>query len=99
MSFAGLELVRRFIRRLHFRGTPRGVERALRRSDFGAGSAVNVGTRDADRGRPAGMAGVLPGKRSAGGPDTVRAFPAAELAQHPGTLASRIRCRRRPSAA
>ena len=35
-SFAGLELVGRFIRRLDFRGTFRRVERALPRSDFGA---------------------------------------------------------------
>ena len=35
-SFAGLELVGRFIRRLNFRATLRRVERALSRSDFGA---------------------------------------------------------------
>ena len=35
-SFAGLELVGRFVRRLDFRGTLRRVERALPRSDFGA---------------------------------------------------------------
>ena len=35
-SFAGLELVGRFIRRLDFRGTLRRAERALPRSDFGA---------------------------------------------------------------
>ena len=35
-SFAGLELVGRFIRRLDFRATLRRVERALPRSDFGA---------------------------------------------------------------
>ena len=35
-SFAGLELVGRFIRRLDFRGTLRRVERALPQSDFGA---------------------------------------------------------------
>ncbi|MCY4514199.1 MAG: hypothetical protein OXC69_03530 [Candidatus Tectomicrobia bacterium] len=35
-SFAGLELVGHFIRRLYFRGTLRGVERALPRNDFGA---------------------------------------------------------------
>ena len=35
-SFAGLELVGRFLRRLDFRATLRRVERALPRSDFGA---------------------------------------------------------------
>ena len=35
-SFAGVELVGRFIRRLDFRGTLQGVERALPRSNFGA---------------------------------------------------------------
>ena len=35
-SFAGLELVGRFIRRLDFRNTLRRVERSLPRSDFGA---------------------------------------------------------------
>ena len=35
-SFAGLELVGRFLRRLDFRVTLRRVERALRRSDFGS---------------------------------------------------------------
>ena len=35
-SFAGLELVGRFIRRLDFRGTLRRAEQTLPRSDFGA---------------------------------------------------------------
>ena len=35
-SFAGLELVGRFIRRLDFRAALRRVARALPRSDFGA---------------------------------------------------------------
>ena len=97
-SFAGLELVGRFLRRLDLRGALRRVERALPRSDFGAIrlSMLVLAMLIAGALRVGHVRYLANGplvERLCGG-----VFPFAELA-HLGSLAARVRCRRRQGTA